>query len=65
MQYTNKKGQEYFLQTIEAHLRQGNRVQRIYYFTRRPEAAKTCDLPKGFEVVENQKTGLPCLRKIK
>ncbi|MEM5811518.1 MAG: hypothetical protein QW641_02850 [Candidatus Aenigmatarchaeota archaeon] len=36
----------------------------IYYFSEDPADA-LWDLPMGYEVVENEKTGLPMLRKKK
>lgn len=61
-QYTNNKGQVYYLHGKDVNLRSG-RVQRIYYFAKniRPEAMD--QMPAGFTVVENTKTGLPTLKK--
>ena len=62
---TNSKGTTYYLHTKEVVLR-GNRKQRIYYFAKQvtPETALD-SLPKGYQVVENKKTGLPMLKKQK
>lgn len=61
-QHTNAKGQTYYLHSKEVRLRSG-RVQRIYYFARevRPEAID--QLPEGFKVAENARTGLPTLKR--
>lgn len=61
-QHTNAKGQTYYLHTKEVRLRSG-RIQRIYYFARevRPEAID--QLPEGFIVAENKRTGLPTLKR--
>lgn len=61
-QYTNNKGQNYYLHSKEVRLRSG-RNQRIYFFARkiRPEAINA--LPENFVVVENQRTGLPVLKR--
>jgi len=57
--YTSKKTKKkYYL-----HMKQkGGAV--IYYFSQDPQGA-LFDLPPGYEVVENPKTGLPFLRKKK
>ncbi len=61
---SKKSGKIYHLHSKEVLLA-GNRKQVIYYFAR--EAAKNTvnDLPAGYEVMENAKTGLPMLRKTK
>ncbi len=60
--HTNSKDQTYYLHSKEVTLR-GGRQQRIYYFAKevKPEAIDA--LPEGYMVVENQKTGLPMLKK--
>ncbi len=41
------------------------RVQRIYFFSRSiPKVGIPCDLPEGYEVCENSRTGLPFLAKV-
>ncbi|MEM5802231.1 MAG: hypothetical protein QXQ18_02495 [Candidatus Aenigmatarchaeota archaeon] len=50
--YTNSKGQTYWLHT---------KGGKLFYFSKDPEGA--IDLPEGFVVVENPKTGLPMIRK--
>lgn len=61
--HTNSKDKVYFLNTKTVTLN-GGRKSSIYYFSKdeRPEA---CDLPAGYEVTENLRTGLPIARKIK
>lgn len=54
--YENKNGDKFFL-----HLkRRGER--ELYYFSKDPKGALK-GLPKGFEVFENETSGLPMLRK--
>jgi len=54
---------EYTLYTKEVTLR-GGRKQRIYFFSKKKqENAKPCPLPSGYEVLVNEKTGLPFLKK--
>jgi len=60
---SKKTGQEYFLHTKDVILR-GGRKQTIYYFAREAKD-NACDLPEGYEVMENSRTGLPMLRKSK
>lgn len=61
--HTNSRGQEYFLHSKDVTLK-GGRVQRIYFFARevKPEGAMDA-LPEGYQVVENERTGLPILKK--
>lgn len=62
--YTNKKnGRMYTLYTRTVMLK-GGRNQRIYFFSStKPKSGDMCDLPSGYKVVENPKTGLPFLKK--
>ena len=64
-EYTNKKGQTYFLHTREVTLKNG-RKQTIYYFARdiRDNDALAA-VPEGYKVVETEKTGLPLLKRAK
>ncbi len=50
-EHTNSKGQRYYL-----HQR-----GRLFYFSK--DSASSIDLPEGFAVVENQRTGLPMLKR--
>ncbi len=60
---TNSKGQEYFLHSKEVNLR-GGRKQTIYYFAKEVDEANALDdLPADRQVVENERTGLPMLKK--
>ncbi|OGD65774.1 hypothetical protein A3F08_01685 [Candidatus Berkelbacteria bacterium RIFCSPHIGHO2_12_FULL_36_9] len=60
---SKKTGETYHLHSKEVTLR-GGRQQRIYYFARE-EKDNACDLPAGYEVMENSRTGLPMLKKEK
>ncbi|OGE70565.1 hypothetical protein A2617_03370 [Candidatus Daviesbacteria bacterium RIFOXYD1_FULL_41_10] len=60
--YTNNKGTEYFLHSKDVRLRSG-RQQRIYFFAREERDGSLDDIPEGFMVVENPRTGLPILKK--
>lgn len=62
-EYTNKKGDTYYLHSKEVTLR-GNLQMRIYYFKKEVDAEFALDeLPEGREVVENERTGLPLVRR--
>jgi hypothetical protein len=59
----NSRGQEYFLHSQKVTLK-GGRVQTIYYFARKVDAAKALDaVPADRMVSENPRTGLLLLKK--
>jgi hypothetical protein len=61
--YKNSKGQTYYLHGKEVTL-QGGRKQRIHYFAKAPKPGEALDaVPAGHSVVENQRTGLPFLKR--
>lgn len=60
----NRKGVTYYLHSKEVQLR-NNRLQRIYYFAKKPGDHALNDIPAGYEVVESERTGLPILRRKK
>jgi YHS domain-containing protein len=61
---SKKSGKMYYLHTKEVKLA-GDRKQRIYYFAGEKKANSLDELPAGYEVMENKRTGLPMLRKKK
>lgn len=61
---SKKSGKTYYLHTKEVKLA-GDRKQRIYYFAGEESKNSLDALPAGYEVMENQRTGLPMLRKKK
>lgn len=63
-EYKSKKsGKTYKLYTKDVKLK-GGKIQTIYFFSPgKPKSGKPCDLPKGYKVVENKRTGLPFLKK--
>ena len=61
---SKKSGKMYHLHTKMVTLA-GGRKQRIYYFAGEAGKFSINDLPKGYEVFENKRTGLPMLRKKK
>lgn len=54
--YKNKKGKKFWL-----HMKQRGKGV-LYFFSKKPEGAIN-DLPKGFAVIENEKTGMPMLKR--
>jgi hypothetical protein len=51
-EHTNSKGKKYFL----------HGKGRLFYFSG-TQKDNAIDLPEGYDVVENQRTGLPMLKK--
>ncbi len=63
--HTNSKGEEYFLHSKEVNLK-GGRKQTIYWFSREDKRKPEYELdevPAGYSVGENKRTGLPYLKK--
>ncbi len=61
--HKNSKGQTYYLHTKDVTLR-GGRLQTIYYFAKEVKGNDSLDeMPEGYQVVENKRTGLPMLKK--
>jgi hypothetical protein len=56
--YKSKSGQKYWL-----HVNDKGKI-RLYYFSRDQSGALS-SIPRGYEVVENSRTSLPFLKKIK
>ena len=61
-QRRNSRGQTYYLHRREATLA-GGRKQTIYFFAREVKPGAIDELPSGYEVMENSRTGLPLLKK--
>jgi hypothetical protein len=54
---------DYTLHKREVALK-GGKMQTIYFFSKRkPSSGSPCDMPDGYEVGVNQRTGLPYLKK--
>lgn len=51
-EHTNSKGKKYFL----------HGKGRLFYFAS-TQKENAIDLPKGYQIVENSRTGLPMLKK--
>ncbi len=61
---SKKSGKLYYLHTKEVKLA-GGRIQQIFYFAGVVGKDALDKLPAGYEVFENERTGLPMLRKKK
>jgi len=55
--YVNRKNETYWLHSMRSH------NVTMYFFSKKDEGA--LPLPRGYYVVENQKTALPVLKKEK
>ena len=62
--HKNSKGDTYYLHGKDVTLRNG-RQQKIFYFAREAKAEALNEVPTGYSVGENQRTGLPFLTKAK
>ncbi|MDP4038560.1 MAG: hypothetical protein Q8P54_01155 [bacterium] len=60
--HVNSKGQTYYLHKKDVTLK-GGRQQTIYYFGKEAKEAAIDELPEGYMVIENERTGLPILKK--
>ena len=60
---SKKTGQTYYLHMRDVVLR-GGRNQTIYFFARAIGEGALDALPEGMMVMENDRTGLPMLKKI-
>lgn len=59
---SKKSGVTYYLHSKDVVLR-GDREQTIYFFCKEIKEGALAELPKGYIVGENTRTGLPLLKK--
>lgn len=59
---SKKSGKTYFLHSRDQSLK-GGHVQTIYFFASQPKDGVLEAIPKGYQLAENLKTGLPLLKK--
>lgn len=59
---SKKTGKTFYLHSREVTLR-GGRKQRIFYFSGEVKQGAIDQLPTGYVIAENSKTGLPILKK--
>ena len=61
---SKKSGKTYFLHSRRQKLKGGQEVT-LYYFGGEAKEGAMDALPEGYEIMENERTGLPMLRKKK
>lgn len=59
---SKKSGETYYLHSKEVTLR-GGRKQTIYFFAREEREGSLDEVPAGYMVMENERTGLPMLKR--
>lgn len=59
---SNKSGRTYYLHAKQVTLR-GGRQQTIYFFAQDVRDGALDEVPAGYTVMENERTGLPMLKK--
>lgn len=59
---SKKSGKTYFLHSRRQELK-GGHIQTLYFFAAEPRDGAIEALPGGYLVHENEKTGLPLLKK--
>lgn len=59
---SKKTGKTFYLHSKEVILR-GGRKQRIFFFASAVKEGAVEQLPSGYSIGENSKTGLPILKK--
>ncbi len=62
-EYINKKNQKYFLHKKLVQLKGSGKQQMIYFFSKVAGDGAINEVPEGYGVVENKKTGLPVLKR--
>jgi hypothetical protein len=62
-EYTNSRGNKYYLNKRTVTLRGSGHTQTIFYFTRTPGPATIDEVPEGYTVVESKRNALPVLKK--
>lgn len=62
-EYTNSRGQKYYLHKKDVKLRGSGKIQTIYFFRKNVQPGSVDNLPMGYKVREIERTGLPVLEK--
>ena len=60
--HVNSKGQTYYLHMRDVTLK-GGRQQTMYFFAKEVKDGAIDEVPAGYIVIENSRTGLPILKK--
>jgi len=58
---SDKSGKTYHLHNKVVTLKNTGKQQTIYFFSVKPEGS--IDMPEGWQVVQNQRSGLPFLKR--
>jgi hypothetical protein len=58
---SDKSGKTYHLHSKTVSLKNTGRQQTIFFFSTNPEGS--IDMPEGYQVVQNQRSGLPFLKR--
>lgn len=58
---SDKSGKTYFLHSKTVTLKNTGKQQTIYFFSTKDDGS--IDLPAGYQVVQNQRSGLPFLKR--
>ena len=61
---TNRRNQTYYLHARLVELR-NHHTQRIFFFAKTVQDGALEAVPDGYEIVENPRTSLPVLRKLR
>ena len=61
----NGRGQEYYLHRKDILPRNQTTPRPMYFFAKSVREGAQDALPDGYEVIENERTGLPMLRKVR
>ena len=59
---SKKSGKNFFLHARETALPNG-KVRKLFFFSTKIGDGALDNLPEGYEIIENPKTGLPMLKK--
>ncbi|MBV9464352.1 MAG: hypothetical protein JO317_09005 [Verrucomicrobiae bacterium] len=59
---SKKSGKTFYLHSRETNLPNG-KVRKLFFFSGTQGEGALDNLPEGYEVIENEKTGLPMLKK--
>lgn len=62
--YNNSKNETYYLHSKDVTLRGSGMKRTIYFFRREITKNSLDEVPTGFKVVENKRSGLPFLKKV-
>ncbi|MEM0969197.1 MAG: hypothetical protein AAF191_16250 [Verrucomicrobiota bacterium] len=59
---SKKSGNTYYLHLREQERKDGNKT-RLYFFAKEIKDGSVDELPEGYMVIENERTGLPFLKR--